>query len=62
MAKILSEFLNIYTCLLQSKSVKMDAAWKNLGLKMWNENYLIKSDIYVINSDNNLILFASKSA
>lgn len=62
MEKILFEFLNIYTCLLKSESVKMDAAWKNLGLKMWNENYLIKGGIYVINSDNNLILFASKSA
>lgn len=62
MEKILFEFLKIYTCLLKSESVKMDAAWKNLGLKMWNENYLIKGGIYVINSDNNLILFASKSA
>lgn len=62
MVKIIFEFLRIPTCFLKSKSVKMDAAWKNLGLKMWNENYLIKRGIYVMNSDNNLILFASKSA
>lgn len=31
--KILSQFLNIYTCLLKSKPVKMDAAWKNLGVE-----------------------------
>lgn len=33
MEKIIFEFLNIYTCLLKSESVKMNAAWKNLGVE-----------------------------